>query len=173
MERCPFDVDIIAKMHADARHRTAAALFEAAKILAGRPFVIQDGIEQAVLPASLHPAMLHQVSPVSGQLSCSSAATWYARGRLQSKGRDAHKVGTGHSRIVGNVEVLVDDRDVPFWRRQTSHGQEAERLQGSVSAPATLFTLDDICQWIGRVDQIQIDSRGCLDGSRAPDGGDA
>jgi heterodisulfide reductase subunit C len=24
VERCPFDVEIIAKMHADARHRTAA-----------------------------------------------------------------------------------------------------------------------------------------------------
>jgi predicted aldo/keto reductase-like oxidoreductase len=28
LDRCPFDVDIIAKMHADAGHRTAAALFE-------------------------------------------------------------------------------------------------------------------------------------------------
>ena len=28
VERCPFDVDILAKMHADEKHRTAAALFE-------------------------------------------------------------------------------------------------------------------------------------------------
>ena len=29
VERCPIDVDILGKMHADARHRTAVALFEA------------------------------------------------------------------------------------------------------------------------------------------------
>ena len=29
VERCPFDVDILGKMHADARHWTAVALFEA------------------------------------------------------------------------------------------------------------------------------------------------
>jgi hypothetical protein len=39
VKRCPFEVEIIAKMRADARHRTAAALFEGQAASLGRHFV--------------------------------------------------------------------------------------------------------------------------------------
>ena len=74
---------------------------------------------------------------------------------LGREGGNHDQVRPRHGRVVRSAQVLVDDSDLPFRRRQAGQNQKPQGLPDAEAIPPAFLDVGQAHQWVIRIDQDQ------------------